>query len=84
MFVIIHKGTGARLCKDNNFRTFACFGTYPECVKIYRKRGWAIRKQIRLFKVSSIRDTEIKEVEVGQQMDATGSIILSRFSRSEV
>ena len=33
---------GYRLCKDKRWRTFAMFGTYPSCVKIYRQKGSAI------------------------------------------
>ena len=74
MFVLTDIDTGARLCEDAKFRTFACFGTYPECVKVYRQRGWALRRQKDLFNFRLI-DTEVKEIKDGQVMDATGSIV---------
>ena len=31
-----------RLCKDNKWRSFASFGTFKECVKVYKQRNRAI------------------------------------------
>jgi hypothetical protein len=32
------------LCKDNMWRIFVHYGTYPECARVYRVRGFAERK----------------------------------------
>jgi hypothetical protein len=58
----------SRLCKDGCFRHFAYFGTYPECVKIYRVRGWAIRRAQKHLKKIVIRLPD------GAIMDASGRI----------
>lgn len=35
---------GKRLCKDNCYREFANFGTFKECVRIFRYKNVALRK----------------------------------------
>ena len=68
-YIVIRKCDQARLCKDGNFRTLAFFGTYPECVKIYKRRGW-IERRIK----KSAGDCEIASITDGQAMDARGFI----------
>lgn len=46
--ILIINATGARLCQDNCWRSFANFGTYPECVKEYRSLGHAFRRAKRI------------------------------------
>lgn len=72
MYVIIDDETGARFCQDKRFREFCGFGTYPECVKVYKSRGWALRWQD-IF-ASRGRNVTVQEVKVGQAMDASGRI----------
>lgn len=36
------------LCKDNLWRIFVHYGTFPECVRVYRVRGFAERKARKL------------------------------------
>lgn len=49
MYILRHENNGKRLCKDGSFRDFACFGSFPECVKVYRSFGWAEKKQLEFF-----------------------------------
>jgi len=39
---------GMRFCEDRKWRAFANFGTFPECVKLYKKLGWAKRIALQL------------------------------------
>lgn len=36
------------LCNDNLWRIFVHYGTFPECVRVYRVRGFAERKARKL------------------------------------
>lgn len=65
---IIDKGTGSRLCKDGKWRAFANFGTYPECVKRYRQKGWALRR------IAQIRNGFVLSLTGGWTMDASGNV----------
>lgn len=65
MIVIVKNGY--RLCSDNRWRSFANFGTYPECVKEYRSLGWAKKK------AKKIGGTVV-ELKEGETMDACGRI----------
>jgi hypothetical protein len=88
MFVIVNKGiglNGARLCKDGKWREFACFGTYPSCVKEFKLKGWAERaaqkcrhsEQIRHWKDGTKLPREIVVIgpEEGKVMDACGRMV---------
>jgi len=44
MYLVIKNAGQLRLCNDSKWRSFANFGSYPECVKEYRVPGWAHRK----------------------------------------
>lgn len=60
---------GYRLCKDNRWRTFAMFGTYQSCVKIYRQLGSAIKRAKQLkARVVEIADDNLT-------VEASGMII---------
>ena len=72
MIVLIHEETGGRLCQDGRFRGFASFGTYPECVKVYRKEGFALRRKDKLWAMGC--KTSVFSVPAGKAMDATGNI----------
>lgn len=65
---IIDKGTGSRLCKDGKWRAFANFGTFPECVKIYREKGWAMRR------IAQIGNGFVLSLTAGWVMDASGKV----------
>lgn len=67
MFVVVDS-IGRRLCQDGCWRYFANWGTYKECVKEYRVRGWADRKA-RRFKA------RVVEILPGQTMDAAGNVL---------
>lgn len=41
--IMVIDNAGRRLCKDKRWRDFANFGTYPECVKVYKRVGNATR-----------------------------------------
>lgn len=47
MITILRKTVGGIdgvLCRDGKYRSHPTFGTYPECVKEYRREGMAIKK----------------------------------------
>ena len=80
MYIICHKdigenGKGARLCQDGMFRNFANFGTFSWNVKVYRKEGWALRRQTILDNRGC--PVYIVRVPTGLFMDASGEIFLS-------
>ena len=68
MFLIIDK-EGRRYCQDKKFRDFVSFGTFAECVKVYSKRGWAIRTAWRI-------NCRVVQIPKTITMDSSG--ILSR------
>lgn len=35
------------LCQDDKYRSHPTFGTYPECAKEYRSKGWAEKRAVR-------------------------------------
>lgn len=63
----------ARLCKDGKFRDLAFFGTFPTCVKFYRKKGWASRKQDQFLRQGT--ETTIVVLRDGDTIDASGKIV---------
>lgn len=77
MYAIVTCKHSARLCRDGKFRHSAFFGTFPECVKLYKKRGWAEKKHSELKR----RGINTIIIELGQKgnikitMDSTGNII---------
>lgn len=70
-WVVIHAQTHARLCQDGKLREFACFGTFPECVKIYRREGNAMNAA---DKYLDYEGWEIRGVHEGERMDAAGNV----------
>lgn len=47
MITVLRKtinGIDGILCQDGKYRSHFHFGTYPECVKEYRKKGMAIKR----------------------------------------
>jgi len=70
-WIVIHPENGDRLCQDFKWRHHAPFGTYPECVKVYRYMGNA-RKTARRFNVNG--KNKIIGLDEDQTMDASGNI----------
>lgn len=70
--VLKHENTGARLCQDGLFRNFANFGTFPDCVKVYRIEGAARRKQLELLDKAC--PCEMIFLHHGWSMDACGRV----------
>jgi len=70
-WIVIHPHTEARLCKDNKWREFAMFGTYPTCVKIFKSRGWA-EKAAERFAIN--HEWKMVALGKGESMDASGRI----------
>ena len=68
IMIYIVNNDGDRLCNDGCWRSFANFGTYPECVKEYRNAGNAHRR------AKKIKGTVV-QLGYGQSVDASGSII---------
>ena len=69
---------GMRLCKDKRWREFANFGTFKECVKIYRSRGAAVRlanSQNALLEYhNKTANVKVAEVPVGFTVNAVGDV----------
>ena len=70
MILIVDENLAAVLCQDGKFRRFANFGTYPECIKVYRSLGWAKRKQD-LFERWG-REVVVTKLPNGHSVDAVG------------
>jgi hypothetical protein len=58
---------GLRYCRDGKLRNFAMFGTYRECIKIYRTIGWAIKQAAEI-------DGCVVQLPKSHEMDASGEI----------
>ena len=53
-YYIIEPKTKARLCKDGLFRISACFGTFPETVKVWISEAWERKKQNKLYNQGNV------------------------------
>jgi hypothetical protein len=71
MWIVVHPETGARLCKDNKWRSFAMFGTPRWCVKTYKRLGNA---QNAADRVRVNGKTHIIHIRDGETVDASGRI----------
>lgn len=80
---IIMRADGKRLCQDGFWRDFASFGTFPECVKVYRQQGRATSKAKSLnahalytkrTNPSVIAGIHVVTVPPSYSMDASGRI----------
>ena len=71
-FVLVHENTGYRYCQDGFFRGFANWGTFPECVKVYRRKGNAVAVQTRLLNKGC--PVTVITLRPGDEMDASGRI----------
>jgi len=71
-WIILHPENGDRYCQDKKWRYIALGGTYPSCVKVYKKQGWA-QKQANKIKVNGC--TRIISLGENQTMEASGLII---------
>lgn len=69
---IIVDNDGRRMCKDKKFRDIACFGSYPECVKIYKQRKSAENIQNAFNQFN--HNVKIVVMMGNQTMDASGNI----------
>ena len=69
-WVVIDAHTHARLCKDGRLREHALFGTFPECVKTFRREGNAKKAADKYLGP----EWEIRGVHIGEKMDASGNI----------
>lgn len=65
----IVQGVQYRLCKDDSWRSFANYGTYPECVKEYRSLSFAKKNAIQ-------KKALVVEVNKDVEIDACGRITL--------
>ena len=70
IFWIVIDGKGRRLCKDKKFRDITFFGSYPETLKQYRSKAWAVRQ---------LRDDSMSAIPLynGDSIDACGKITRS-------
>lgn len=66
--MILIETSGNRYCKDGKFRSFASFGTFHECVKIYKCLGHAKR-------IAKRHNANIIVIPKGMSIDASGLII---------
>jgi hypothetical protein len=76
--IVICPITGARLCRDNQWREFANFGTGKTCVKTYRYPGAAL-KAGRRYRIKPAKPGEtishVIHLNDGDQMFADGRIV---------
>lgn len=79
--IVIHPETGARLCQDNRWRTFANFGTFPSCVKEYSYPRAALNAGARYRGTPAGFDQTLARVvhlHAGDSMDSAGNIVRGR------
>lgn len=73
--IVIIDNDGRRLCQDKRWRDFANYGTYPSCVKTYRRvsgaKGTARKLKARIVVVGD-------EPGVTREVDACGKVIERR------
>ncbi len=81
MVIVVCPFTGARLCNDNQWRTFAHFGTGRTCVKEYRSATWALKAGARYRRLpegwveNDVRDiAKCIHLNAGDTMDAAGNV----------
>lgn len=76
--IVVCPATGRRLCQDNRWRSFANFGTYRECVKVFKYLKPALKAGKR-YRLSAAKqtDTNAKVVHLydGDSMDASGKVV---------
>ena len=73
---------GMRLCQDGNFRSFAQFGTFSNCVKQYRTIRGSSRKFNDLIARANDRDViERITLYIGDTMDVAGNVTRAGDSR---
>ena len=65
--IYIINDAGMRLCQDNKWRSFANFGTFPECVKVYRRLCAAETKANKI-------KGKVVQLSAGMEVDAVGKI----------
>lgn len=79
--IVVCPITGARLCRDNQWREFAHFGTGQTCVKVYRQLKSA-QKAGRKYRIEPAKPgetiTHIIHLNEGDQMDASGNVTRAR------
>lgn len=74
MIMVINKD-GCRLCQDWKWRSFTHFGTYPECIKVYKHAGSAVRTAAKMGgRVVSVTSDETVE----RSVEAGGVVIEKR------
>lgn len=56
-----------RLCQDGRWREHANFGTFSSCVKVYKRRGPAVR-------IAKSQKALLAEVPVGYTVNAAGQV----------
>lgn len=70
MWIVLHPETGARLCNDKIFRDWAPMGYADDCVKTYKRKGYAQRVANEL-KVNG--KTRILNID-GKDLNAQGEL----------
>lgn len=75
--IVVCPETGRRLCQDNKWREFANFGTYPECVKLFKYPQAALKAGAR-YRIKPAQPGDTLNIIVylydGDSMDASGRI----------
>lgn len=84
--IVVCPETGRRLCYDNKWREFANFGSFPECVKVFKYPAAALKAgakyRIKPAKAGDTVSTIIHLYE-GDSMDASGRIERSNESKAK-
>lgn len=80
--IVVCPFTGARLCRDNQWRTFANFGTGRTCVKVYYSVTWALKagKRYRIATPEGCDASAIAHcvhLHEGDTMDTAGNVTRS-------
>ena len=65
--IVVSDKYGNRLCQDSKVRSFAPLGTFPSCVKLYRKLACA-------QKAAEKRDMCVVQLPDNNEMDANGCL----------
>ena len=79
-WIVLHPETGDRLCQDFRWKYVACFGSYPSCVKGYKRQGNAQNAANR-FRING--KTHIIGLKNGQCIDAAGRITKDIMNEQE-
>lgn len=68
MYLVVKVDGAWRLCQDFRWRSFANFGTYPECVKVYKSIVAATNR-------ARATKGQVAAIDKNMSVDAAGNIL---------